>query len=91
MQDEKSLSEAVSAMNDYLNKTDKINERLTGLCKTLVICMLLLGIGLSIAFSFAICYKDYAYFFSSYQYPTVEQGVTQDGSTQKVEQSIGKE
>lgn len=88
MQDEK-LSEAIHTMNDYLEKTDKINQRLTSLCKTLIVCMLLLGVGLSIAFSFAICYKDYAYFFSSYQYPAVQQEVSNE--TDQIKQSIGKE
>lgn len=82
MQDEK-LLEAIHSMNDYVEKTDKINQRLTSLCKTVIICMLLLGIGLGIVNA----YKDYAYFFSDYQYPTVQQ----KAGTDQLKQSIGKE
>jgi len=88
MQDEK-LAEAVQNMSDYLEKTDKINQRLTSLIKILFIGMVVAVIGLGICNTVSVCYKDYAYFFSSYQYPEVQQEVSNE--TDQIKQSIGKE
>jgi cell division protein FtsL len=84
MESEKIIQNTILVMADFMNKTDKINQRLTTLCKVLALCIVLTAMVLAAA----ICYKDYAYFYSDYQYPQVEQQSTQTGDSQEVKQNI---
>ena len=72
------IKEVLQFAEESAKRTDKINERLVTACKYMAICIVVI----SICFAITVCYKDYAYFFSDYAYPSVEQEVTDEKTSQ---------
>lgn len=75
LMDEKVLIEILNSFTESAERVDRVNKRF--------FAALVIGI---ITLCFTICFIVGAYFFSSYQYPAVEQSAEQDG--QRLEQSI---
>lgn len=67
------LFECVKMVEKSAERTDKVNQRL--------MCVIIV---MSICFAVSAMVISGFYFFSSYQYQTVEQSVTKDGAVQNI-------